>query len=261
FNKDNILDIAVANFGTSDVGILLGHSTKYSTNSTFTNGITNPVPILLGDYYVGFRNQTIYLTGSSSQPYAIDIGYFNNDTQIDMIVANSGNQNVGLLLGYGNGSFATEIIYPTGTGSNPEVVIVEDFNKDSRSDVAITNSNDDSIIIFLGNDHVNFTKLTYSTGQASNPSAFATSDLNKDAYIDLIVANQGTDSIGIFFGFDYISFTKQKPYETGDATGPYAIGVHDFNNDNYLDIMCGLYNTNNVGVFLGYGNGTFGSMT
>ncbi|CAF1192554.1 unnamed protein product [Adineta ricciae] len=261
FNKDNILDIAVANFGTSDVGILLGHPTKYSTNSTFTNGITNPVPILLGDYYVGFRNQKIYLTGSSSQPYAIDIGYFNNDTQIDMIVANSGNQNVGLLLGYGNGSFATEIVYPIGTGSNPEVVIVEDFNKDNRSDVAITNSNDDSIIILLGNDNVNFTKLTYSTGQASNPSAFATSDLNEDAYIDLIVANQGTDSIGIFFGFDYISFTKQKPYETGDATGPYAIVVHDFNNDDYLDIMCGLYNTNNVGVFLGYGNGTFGPMT
>ena len=183
------------------------------------------MPILLGDYYAGFRRQTTYSTGSSSHPYSIAIGHFNNDTHMDIVVANSGNENLGILFGLGNGSFAAEIIYPIGIDSSPENVIVDDFNKDNQSDVAVTNPTQDSIIVFLGNGNGNFsTKLTYSTGSGSNPSTFAIGNFNNDEYLDLVVANKGTDTIGIFFGFDYTFFTKQKPYESGDSTGPYRGG-------------------------------------
>jgi hypothetical protein len=274
FNKDNRLDIAVANYGSSNVAILLGHHSKDSinqthnindtdsqSNSTIANRIPDDVPILLGDYYADFRSQIAYSTGSSSRPYSIAIGHLNNDTKMDIIVANSGNENIGILFGYGNGSFTTEMTYSIGTGSNPQNVVVDDFNKDNQLDVALTNPREDSIIVLIGNGNGTFsTDLTYSTGSGSNPSSLVIGNLNNDEYLDLVVANEGTDTIGIFFGFDYILFTKQKPCETGDIETPYSLTVGDFNNDGYLDIATGLYSTNNIGIFLGYGNGTFKPM-
>ena len=38
------------------------------------------------------------------------------------------------------------------------------------------------------------------------------------------------------------------------------MAIGDFNKDGYLDIVAALYGISNVGVALGYGNGTFTSM-
>ena len=248
FNKDNRLDLAVANYGTNTVAILLGHPdkdfanntvnvtntdtpsslttvTSYNhenqSNSTITNWIVDDVPILLGDYYADFLSQTTYSTGSSSRPYSIAVGDLNNDTFMDIVVANSGNENFGVILGYGNGSFANEMIYSTGVGSNPQHVIVDDFNRDNQLDIAITNPRNDSIIVLLGNGNGSFsTQLTYSTGSGSNPSSLAIDNLNNDNYVDLVVVNENTDTVGIFFGFDYTAFAKQQPCESGENSGP-----------------------------------------
>jgi hypothetical protein len=46
-------------------------------------------------------------------------------------------------------------------------------------------------------------------------------------------------------------------YSTGDRSQPYSVAVGDFNNDTLLDIAVASYGANNVGFFLGYGNGSF----
>ena len=277
FNKDNRLDVAVVAYGTNNIAILLGHPTEDSTNQTVdaietnsplssvivtnvnnANWIPNDVPILLGDYYADFLNQTAYSTGSSSDPYSIASGNLNNDTKIDLVVANSGNQNLGLIFGYGNGSFAPETIYSTGISSSPRHVLIDDFNNDNQSDVAVTNPRDDNIIVLLGDGSGTFpTETTYSTGSGSSPSTLAIGNFNNDNYLDLVVTNTQTDAIGIFFGFDYTLFASQNPCDSGADSEPESVAVGDFNNDGHLDITAALYNQNNVGVFLGYGNGTF----
>jgi hypothetical protein len=123
FNHNNRLDIAIANYGTNNVAILLGHPSKHSVNST-----ANDVPILLGEYYATFHSQTTYSTGSSSRPYSIAIGDLNNDTRIDIVIANSGSENLGILLGYGNGTFDTKAIGSVGLSASPWYVVVDDFN-------------------------------------------------------------------------------------------------------------------------------------
>ena len=212
FNKDNQLDIAVVNAGTNNVAILLGHPSKDVVNQTadatdnfnqsnfsIINSINNDAPILLGDYYANFRNQTTYSTGSASRMYSIAAGSLDHDTQMDIVVANSGNENLGILLGYGNGTFATETIYSTGVGSSPGHVLIDDFNKDNQMDVAITNPRNDNIIVLLGNNNGTFsTELTYSTGYGSNPSALASGSFDiVITTVDLVMANKGTDTIGI----------------------------------------------------------------
>ncbi|CAF3204207.1 unnamed protein product [Rotaria socialis] len=49
-------------------------------------------------------------------------------------------------------------------------------------------------------------------------------------------------------------------YPTGTGSYPYSVVVSDFNNDTALDIVVVNEDTNNVGVFLGYGSGTFSIM-
>ena len=60
---------------------------------------------------------------------SIAVGDFNGDGKLDLAVANSGNGTVSVLLGNGNGTFATDTTYSTG-GTTPEAVAVGDFNKD-----------------------------------------------------------------------------------------------------------------------------------
>ncbi|CAF1004991.1 unnamed protein product [Rotaria sordida] len=277
FNKDNRLDIAVTNYESNNVAILLGHPIKNApnqttnttdndsqvyhnnqSNSTIVNWFINNKPILLGNYYADFQSQTIYSTGFSSRPYSIAIGDLNNDTQMDIVVTNSGNENLGIFLGHGNSSFATQIIYPIGVGSSPGHVIMDDFNRDNWLDVAITDDNDDNVIILIGNGSGTFsTQLTYFTGSGSKPSALAVGYFNNDKYLDLAVANRGRDTIGIFFGLDYTSFKHQELCDAGMDSSPDSLAIGDFNNDGHLDMVTTLYYGGKLGVFLGYGNGSF----
>jgi hypothetical protein len=261
FNKDKQLDVAVANYGTNNIAILLGHRTEESANQTDINGTSNDLPMLLGDYYASFRSQIIYPIGSSSHPYSIGIGDLNNDKKVDIVVTNSGNENLGILFGNGDGTFATEIFYPTGRGSSPREIIVGDFNRDNELDVAVTNTRNDDIIVLEGNGNGTFSKqITYSTNYGSDPSALTIADFNNDQYLDLVVADQGTDTIGIFFGYDYTVFSRQEPCDSGNYSGPVSVAIGDFDNDGYWDIVSANYGTNNIAIFLGLGNGTFTSM-
>jgi hypothetical protein len=51
-------------------------------------------------------------------------------------------------------------------------------------------------------------------------------------------------------------------YSTGINSAPYSVVIADFNNDNQSDVIVTNSNSDNVTIFLGFGNGTFaiGSM-
>jgi hypothetical protein len=119
------MDIVVANYNDDNVGVFLGCS----------NG--------------SFSSQKIFATGFKSQPYSVAVTDFNNDTFLDIIVANYGNNNVGILLGYGNGGFSSLITIPLGFGSSPFSVVVGDFNNDKKMDFAVANEGSDNLEVFL----------------------------------------------------------------------------------------------------------------
>ena len=179
-----------------------------------------------------------------------------NDARLDIVVANNIDNNVSVLLGYGNGSFASQITYST--GSSPYSVVVGDFNGDTKLDIVVANKNDNNVGILLGYVSVVLAnETTLKTGDGSRPQSFAIGDLNNDDRIDIVVVNSGSNSIGIFLGYGNNSFTYQTTYLTD--VYPLSVAVGHFNNDIQLDIVVANSLSDSVSVFLGYGNGSFSS--
>ena len=143
FNKDTWLDMVIANSIVNTIAIYLGHN-----DSTFSK-------------------QFEYPTGSGSTPNMVDVGDFNNDSLLDIIVANFGINNVGIFLGIGNGSFSSQIELSTGA-SRPISIIAVDFNNDTLLDIATANYGTHSVSILYGYGNGKFSSpITYSTGYDS----------------------------------------------------------------------------------------------
>jgi hypothetical protein len=288
FNHDNRIDIAATLFGTDYVVILFGYGNgSFQVARAFYTGFgSNPVGITVADFNndtqleivvalrgtgqitilteyfaANFSNQITYSVGSAPQPYSIAIGDLNNDNQSDIVVANSGTDNLKIAFGLGNGTFASQMIYSTGIDSHPECVITGDVNNDNYLDIISVNSKLDSISIIIGYGNGTFAAETiYPTGTNSHPSAVVLGDFNNDNRSDLIVVNTDTDSIATLIGYDYALFEIPKTYQSVNNVGPYAIVTSDFNNDNYLDIAVTFFYSGTVGILLGYGNGSFNDM-
>ncbi len=288
-NNDSRLDIVVANFWTNNVGIFIGHGdgtfanqTTYSTDynsrpssvavGDFNND--NRSDIIVANYWTGtvslflgygngaFSSQITFSTGSISGPCSITIGDFNNDSRLDVAIANQWSDNLGVFVGYGNGSFSNQSTYSTGSDSNPYWVAVGDLNNDGHPDIAVANYGTSNVGIFIQYGNGSFrTQQTMSTSDPSNPQSVAVGDFNDDNRLDIVVANYWSDTIDIFLGYGDGTFSSQITYSTGYGSGPYSITVGDFNNDSRLDIVVANPGTNNIGIFLGYGNGTFSSQT
>ncbi|CAF5068317.1 unnamed protein product, partial [Rotaria sp. Silwood1] len=286
FNNDDHLDIAVANYGTNNVGILFGHgngsfelpvtysiggsipysitvgdfNNDYQLDIAVTNYDTHGISILLGCINGTFASAMIFSTGLGSYPYGIAIGDFNNDKQMDIAVANSGTDNVGVFLGYGNGSFQKQEIYFIDVSSRPSYLAVGDFNNDHQLDIAVSNTGSYNISIFIGYGNGSFaTKITHSITSKSSPFGIANGDFDKDNQSDIVVANAEANSI--LFLTDYVSKPSKTPntYSTGVGASSFRMVTADFNNDNHLDFAVANSGTGNVGIFLGIGNGSFAS--
>ena len=101
-----------------------------------------------------------------SCPDALVAGDFNGDGRTDLAVANSGSNDVSVLLGNGDGTFQPQVTYAVGSG--PDALVAGDFNGDGRTDLAVANSGSNDVSVLLGNGDGTFqTQVTYAVGIAA----------------------------------------------------------------------------------------------
>ena len=125
--------------------------------------------------------------------FSLSLADFNKDNLLDIVVANTGRDNVGVLLGYGNGTFAPQTTYSTGSGSLPYYVIVADCNNDNMSDIIATNFGSNEVVIFYGYGNGSFElSRRYSTAFGSKPFGIVTADLDNDTHLEFVVGLNGT---------------------------------------------------------------------
>ena len=122
------------------------------------------------------------------RPRSVAVGDFNNDDSLDIVVANYATDNIAVFLGYGNGTFASSQLYPTGSHSSPYMVAVGDFNNDSKLDITVANFGTNCIGLFLGFGNGSFAhQMTIST-ESSRPRWIFIDDVNNDSISDIILS-------------------------------------------------------------------------
>ena len=94
----------------------------------------NYVTVLLGNGNGGFTAVSGGPFSAGSFPASVAMGDFNSDGRADLAVANSGDNNVTVLLGNGNGGFTAVSGSPFAVGSSPQSVAVGDFDGDGKVD-------------------------------------------------------------------------------------------------------------------------------
>src|SRR5687768_16906616 len=122
---------------------------------------------------------------AGSEPQAVEVARFNSDAYPDLAVANEAQHNtaagsVMVFLGSASGSFSSSANIPF-SGRRPTEIAVDDFNGDSRADMAVANFATDSISILLGNGNGTFTgPTTIAAVPHGSPVAIATDRFNND---------------------------------------------------------------------------------
>ncbi|CAF4204128.1 unnamed protein product, partial [Rotaria sordida] len=124
-------------------------------------------------------------------PRSVAVGHFNNDTWLDIVVANHVVGTIVVFFGYDNGTFEMQTPYSTGDDSSPTMVAVDDFNKDNRLDVAVANFGTNSIGIFLGYEDGLFENQILISISSSRPLWIHIADFNNDTLPDIVSANYG----------------------------------------------------------------------
>ena len=234
-NHDDHLDIVVSNNGSGNVGIFLGNEDG------------------------SFEAQKIYPVDSDSHPEYITVNDLNGDNELDVVVVDSVNDRVHILLGDGNGSFTTITTYDGISESSPVSVGVDDFNNNNQSDIVVVNYGTNNVLVLM--DYwikPSARPKAYYTGQLSGV-ALSVDDFNNDHIPDIIFNSEG--GISTVNGLNDGSFDRSS-ISTINISVQYIqyIRVGDVNNDDWMDIISVNVNDHNVGVLLGRGNGTFGSM-
>lgn len=172
-----------------------------------------------------------------ADPVWIATGDFNNDSKLDLAVANKGSNNVSILFGDGTGAFTEATQSPLTVGTSPVSLIAAPLNSDNNVDLAVISSTDNTLTVFLGDGTGGFTaKTPIATGR--NPSAIAAADFDGDGKIDLAVANKDDGTVSVFLntGNGDGTFTQVagSPFAVGDS--PVFVAIGDFDGDGILDI-------------------------
>jgi subtilisin-like proprotein convertase family protein len=196
---------------------------------------------------------TNFATGIN--PTNVAVADFNNDTKPDLAVTNQVSNDVSILLGNGDGSFATQT--PVAVGSSPYAVVAGKFNADNNFDLAVTNSGSNNVSILLGSGNGTFSApANFFVG--SSPISIATGDFNNDAKADLAVANFGgffSGSVSILLGTGTGAFTAGTSVRT--RTQPAYVAVARFNADANDDIIVANFGSDSVSTYFGNGAGVF----
>ncbi|MEY2487516.1 MAG: hypothetical protein QOH39_3164 [Verrucomicrobiota bacterium] len=258
FNGDGKADIAVALFGGSgqnggnlqSLGILLGHG-----DGTFD------APV----FYQSLNN-----------PYGIEVGDFNNDGKMDIIMRSP--DTLELSLGNGDGTFLpgyvvlaepATLISVTPPGPILAGLVsftIADFNDDGNLDIA-AEEDGERIDILLGTGTGTFLPpVTYLNNQHQTGfggGQIAAAQLTTSGPVDLVVSTGYGTTLGIFRGNGDGTFQSPQLYPLPQYDDEGLI-IADVNGDGLPDIISGTQGgrggtPNFLTVLLNDGNGSFGT--
>jgi len=283
-NGDSKPDLLAANSTGHSISVLLGRGDgTFDPKADFTAGPTGASPRALvtgrldGDAYpdvltlnddgtysflAGTGTGSVLLgvdhavpgAGANNIPIAITAADFNHDGRMDLaITLRSATQQgqVRILLGVGDGTFATGPLLPTGRG--PHGIATGDVDGDGNVDLATADSTVDSVSVLHGHGDGGFDPYVNEfTG--SGPVAVAIGDFDHDGRADLVTADSQAGGLSVLLA----SGPPAVSHRTGG--GPFALAVADLDDDGDLDLVAANRAESRVATIVGWGGGRFSEL-
>ncbi len=217
FNRDGLLDIAVANRGSGTVSVLAGTGTGFSAKVDTAVG-PNPERLVVAD--------------------------FDRDGKPDLAVVRPGV--VRVVLGVGDLTFAQFDTDRSLAGAS--AAAAGDFNRDGIPDLVVTQSTFDQVALYLGRGDGYFgtpgapwtPSAVLTVGTGAEPVDIAVGSLDRqDAFLDLVTANrtgasltlQRGDGAGGFLGAENLV-----PTNAETLTRPTRVALGDIDRDGVVDV-------------------------
>jgi hypothetical protein len=204
FNRDGLLDVAVTNFATGDVSVLLGRGDGTFEPQRRFDATTGPLPLGVGD--------------------------LNGDKIPDLVALDSvfGNQfTLASLLGRGDGTFKPELTTPivsaNGGDFPADALQVADLNGDGHPDVVAGTFNGQDLHVLLGNGDG-----TLTAGPVLAPTDGATlsdvvGDVNGDGIPDILATTFQSGVVNVFLGNGDGTFQAVQSYFAGQVPAAMAL--------------------------------------
>jgi Ca2+-binding RTX toxin-like protein len=233
-NSDANIDLAVTDFVSSSVSILLGDG-----NGNFTPAATSPET-------------------SDGTSNSVAAGNFNGDSNTDLATANLDGGDVTILLGSASGDFTEPGTSPEVAGTGPISIVAANLGGDANTDLAVLNNDTTDVTILLGDGAGAFTAAgTSPETVGGDPRSIVAANFNGDSNTDLAVANRGTDNVTILLGSATGDFAEPASSTEGAGDAPNGITAANFGGDGNVDLAVANRDSDNVTILLGDGTGNF----
>ena len=216
--------------------------------------ISGDARVLLNDGSGGYDAFTVHPLPDADFPSPLEGADFDHDGDLDLAIGNTRNDKVSILLGDGQGGFASVVSYPT-AGSSTRSVALGDFDGDGHDDV-VTASRTGGVLSFLrGRGDGTLDPPQTFDGSGTSETALATTDANGDGLLDLFVGdNAGGVSVCLGDGDGGFACGPEAGLPNG---GPWMIAAGDLDGDGHVGVAVASSSVNGVEVLYGDGAGGF----
>jgi len=236
---DGLLDLITANYAGNTISVLRNNSTDPGS--------------------ISFEPKNDFTT--EALPWAACIGDIDKDGKPDIAVTSIANSSMSVFrntsTGIGSISFAPKDDFTT--GESPTSVSIGDLDRDGKPDLAVANTNSNTVSIFRNKSVIGsislYGKNDFTTD--TSPRSVSIGDLNGDSKLDLAIANaSGMLSVlrNISSSPGSISFASRVSYTAGD--GAVFVANGNLDGDGKVDLAVANLDDNTISL---YSNTSLGS--
>lgn len=204
FNGDGKVDLAVTNYDSSDVSVLLGR----------------------GDGT--FLPQRRF--NATSAPFGMATGDVNGDGKLDLVVVDAPlevvGSNLAVLLGRGDGSFLPQQLYQLQRVLADATPTLADLDRDGDLDLILSGGTGNGIDVLVNRGNGTFETLGRFPGSRQSPDLLV-SDINNDGHLDVLSASLSAENTIWFIpGKGDGSFGRPVEYFAGQS--PVSLALVDW---------------------------------